>query len=515
MDRWNRNKTRKVRNKTAPVQIPPFHYTKSQERRAWTCAIYPHAEIFLRAVGSIDWSNFKYNENGTSASFSKNPYYALGGSVEELYNILYKKDISPGEELHKRVDPTADLDVRICPMKASNYRFSIQSYYLEEYYRKEDATIRIQPFAEAAANFLVDELVAYFKPMERKLNSIFLTALPFKDDYDTQSKGAQRKERVGPLTVIYTNFLQDAGKGYFTPLTKVQVKLTIPQPDLIARAATEGRNFYKYTKHIIQDHVIELGFWEAPNTLCAHESFLYRPYNLRLRDLKGEIFGCFNGLRQRLEFIYHPEYIHKSLNYVYRLRFLLKILYSVWGKVRKNRPNAYGIDRWTLENIGETLQALLEFIYSKTSEEKRLSIWFVYLEILRILDEPITNYMNMPLAMRRVQWFFDRLYIDYTPEQIRDIETRIGSTDIDKVKLEMYNDMMDATRERYLLRPPIGCDEATPAERPLVEAEKARLNAIPHERGPTLAELSALPKNVQIALREEHRGRPTLSRETK
>ena len=179
-------------------------------------------------------------------------------------------------------------------------------------------------------------------------------------------------------------------------------------------------------------------------------------------------------------------------NYVYRLRFLLKLATSVWTKVHKNRPNKFGIERSDLVRIGRILDVLLDFIYSKTRGAMRIPIWFVYLEILRNIGDPILDYMNIDLAMRRVYWFFDQLYAGYTSEQIREIERRIGSTDIGKVKMEMYGAIMDATRRRYLLYPPVSCEQYV---------------VIPL-RGPTLAQLSAMPKAEQNALREEHRRRP-------
>ncbi len=473
------NRTRKRNRNKPPVRIPPFHYTKSEERREWTCTIYPHAELFLRAVGSIDWSKFAYEAHGVKAKFNKDPYYALGGAVEEIYNILYKKDILPGEELHNRVDPTADLDVRVCPIAVTPIH--IRSYFRKDFYEKKDDDVLVHLYAEAAANFIVDELVAYFRPLEAKLNEIFPTALPFIRNEDSQSRGARRIERVGPLTVIYTVFLQNAGENLFTPLIKVQVKLTLPQHNL------------RYEATSFQDHMIELGFWEDPNAICEHNSFLYRPYNLRVRDLKGEVYGCFSGLQQRLEFIYEPEAIHKCLNYVYRLRFLMKLATSISAKVRKARPNKFGIEHRDLVQIGRILDALLDFVYNQTRDEKRLSIWFVYLEILRNIGEPIGNYVNIDLAMSRAYWFFDRIYADHTAEQVREIERRIGSTDINKVKMEMYAVTMEAMRERYLLNPPISCEQYGP---PL--------------RGPSLAALAALPKPVRNALKEEHRRRPPL-----
>lgn len=512
MNRWNRNKTRKARNKTAPVQIPPFHYTQSQERRAWTCAIYPHAEVFLKLPGAIRWANYKSSSNSeVTAKFSEQPYYALGGAVEEVYNILYKRDIPASEQLHARVDPTGDLDIRICPMKTNK---GMKSYYKYSLYTYEGEEVVFHEWFEHAVNWLVDEIVAYFKPMERELNRMFPTALPFIKEYDNQSRNALRIERVGPLTIIHTTYLQDGGTSPWTgdkmyiPLTKVQIKLTIPMPDIVARAATEGQNRYRYTKDVIQDHMVEFGFWEAPNEVCAHTSFIYRPYNLRLRDLKGEIYGCYAGITQRLELIYHPSLVHKCVNYIYRLRFLLKILYSVWDTIRRNRPTAYGITPYDLEEIGNTLDKLLNHIYEQTRGQKRNTIWFVFYEIAVVIKDPLTDYMDIERFNRRYEWFLDVLYNEQSSELIKTISEGIGSTDQSKIKHELFRMFMNETRARYLFKTPIRCDEATPAEMPQVEAEKKRIASLPSIRGPTLAQLAELPELEKEFLQERRGNRP-------
>jgi hypothetical protein len=507
------------------IRTPPFHYTQSQERRAWTCMIYPHAEVFLKLPGSIPWHTWLYGappprpysyryEHG--ANFNAIPYYALGGTVEELFNKMYKRDIPADEDLHVRTDPTGDLDIRICPLQVRNNTTGPRdTYYSEKYYRSPTATVVLQPYFEHCVNWLVDQIVAYFRPMETKLNQMFPHALPFVRDYDEYCKRAWRIERVGPLTIISTTVLQNVGSGYYFPLTKVQIKLTTYMPDIIARAATGGRDLFKYKKHIIQDHMVEMGFWEDPNGECEYQSFLYRPYNIRLRTLAGEVYGCYSGLRQRLEFLYEPEHIHKCVNYIYRLRFLLYIVHINYvkynKKFKKSAPKnnndwvgspyenyRAGIPPETIAGIAETVQKLLNVIIK--SLEGRRGIWFVYYEIVSYLREPILDHIDTDVIQRNLSTLTNQI-LGLMPDEEKDAIAassgfRKGTKEYREKVLETY---MNSIRARYIHPTPVKCNEVVPSELPALEEERKRRAALPAPRGPRLGELVA---------QEEHRGKP-------
>ncbi len=549
----NNNRTRRASNRRTlrPPKIitPPFHYTKSQERRAWTCAIYPHAEIFLRLPGAIPWNTWMYGSvrNGRFeykrqyyAKFNAIPYYALGGTVEEIYNRLYKRDIPANEDLHVRTDPTGDLDIRICPLNVHGESgLVVDTYYTQRYYGSERARPFLLPYFEDCVNWLVDRVVEYFKPHEETLNRMFPFALPFIKDYDIQCRNARRIERVGPLTIIYTTYLQDAGSGYWTPLTKVQVKLTIPMPDIIARAATNGRSIYEFKKDVvIQDHMVEMGFWENPNSIyggCQYESFLYRPYNLRVRDLAGEVYGCYSGLKQRLLTIYEPEYIHKGMNYLYRLRFLLEVLYANYEKHNKkiksirninniagifnNSVRKYnaGVSYDTIRKVAEIVQNLLRMIYTTTKGERQNTLWFAYYEIANRIREPIDKFIDMNEIKGRMLEY-KHLTVPYISAEERDAI-------IERYKDELlplspanretrFTDyvvsyILSITAARYLHPTPIECGEVIPSELPLVEEERRRRSAaLTPPKGPSLADISALPELERDLLKEERRRQP-------
>jgi hypothetical protein len=494
--------------------------------------IYPHAEIFLKLPGSIPWHTWGYGDqsafktyygSGHAARFNHTPYYALGGTVEEIFNRIYKRDIPADEDLHVRTDPTGDLDIRICPLMVQYAPGPGDSYYEKKYYDSPHKKAVLQPYFENCANWLVDRIVEYFRPMEAKLNQMFPTALPFVDDYDEQSRNARRKERVGPFTIIYTTFTQYVGENwggkYYLPITKVQVKLTVPQPDLIARAATGGRNRFKFTKHVIQDHMIEMGFWEDPNKECEYQSFYYKPYKLHLRTLAGEVYGAYSGLRQRLEFLYEPAAIHKCVNYIYRLRFLLYIVYANYVKYgKKKRPietvknnNYYrvtadykaGMTYDEIVEVANTVQKILNNIIENT--EGRRGIWFVYYEIVSNLREPILQLIDSKMMTQNLNFITNEILRLMSADEKATLAAASGlaegTAEFKKLALDTY---MNTIRERYIFKTPVRCDEAVPAEFALVEAERKRLADAPKPaKAPTLGELAAREN-----LREEHRGRP-------
>jgi hypothetical protein len=530
--RRNRSNRATTRRRTF-IRTPPFHYTQSQERRAWTCAIYPHADVFLKVPGSIPWHTWYYGDSRATyaaysskhgARFNDTPYYALGGTVEEIFNRIYKRDIPADEDLHVRTDPTGDLDIRICPLTVRNpTNGPYDSYYERKLYESPNAHVKLQPYFENCANWLVDRIAEYFRPMEAKLNQMFPTALPFVKDYDEQSRNARRIERVGPLTIIYTTFLQFTGQQdytrYYVPITKVQVKLTLPQPDIIARAATGGRNYFKFTKHVIQDHMIEMGFWENPNAECEYQSFYYKPYKLHLRTIAGEVYGCYSGLTQRLEFLYEPVAIHKCVNYIYRLRFLLYIVYANYVKyAKKKRPietvknkNYYnvkanyeaGMPYDEIKEIAETVQKILNMLIKNL--HGRRGIWFVYYEIANTLREPILQLIDTKAIATNLGVFTGNYVLKSLSEDAKKTMAEesgfaYGTPEYNRFALDNY---MNIFRERYIFPTPVKCDEAVPAEFALVEAEKKRRAEEPKPaKPPTLGELVARDN-----LREERRGR--------
>ncbi len=484
--------------------------------------IYPHAEVFLKLPGAIPWHTWSYGDpyrpysysSGHGAKFNVAPYYALGGTVEELYNKMYKRDIPADEDLHVRTDPTGDLDIRICSLSVwgSSEGGPADTYYSKKYYGSPDITkVVLKPYFENCVNWLVDQIVAYFRPLERQLNQMFPHALPFVRDYDSYCKNARRIERVGPLTIISTTVLQDVGSGYYFPLTKVQVKLTTYMPDIIARAATGGRDLLKYKKHIIQDHMVEMGFWEDPNGGCEYSSFVYKPYNIRLRTLAGEVYGCYSGLRQRLEFLYEPEHIHKCVNYIYRLRFLLYIVHINYVKYNKKKQAARrnnnsfsmsyenyraGIPFGTIAEIAATVQKLLNLIIK--SIKGRRGIWFVYYEIASNLREPILDLVDG--VATNLSHLTDQV-MTIMPEEEKDAIAassgfRKGTREYRQKVLETY---MNSIRARYIHPTPVRCNEVVPSELPALEEEMKRRAAEPVPRGPRLGELVA---------QEEVRGKP-------
>ena len=104
-----------------------FHYTKDQIRGDSIESLYPFATELIHKLHTIPWKSYKFDgktdistddvniDNNTisvsgTAILPSIPYYIGGGAAFELWNVYDSK-----VDLHKYVDPTADIDIVLSP----------------------------------------------------------------------------------------------------------------------------------------------------------------------------------------------------------------------------------------------------------------------------------------------------------------------------------------------------------------------------------------------------------------
>jgi hypothetical protein len=289
-----------------------YRYTKNLPRESWTTAVYPYGLEIVNLVTKIRWSTYEFvgdtyveymneeteNEGNivemkrVRAVLSDTPYQFFGGGACELY----AKAFPEAADIHRTVDPTSDLDIRIEPpiLKVIGAKTNFDSYPMK---LGDDYT----PIAEHYSNWLFDEVVNVFRGANIFNSPKFLP--PLRENTSETSE-SDRNETLGNILVS-----RIMGSGM------IKIQLT-----------TKANG--------IADHFLE--FVLPVNNSVTRYSYIDKPYfigqvpvvpplKLFVEQAQG-IQNRLTGFPGTLNNLQHERYIHKFYNHCGRMIYLAKLM---------------------------------------------------------------------------------------------------------------------------------------------------------------------------------------------
>jgi hypothetical protein len=329
-----------------PVQkVPEFKYTNSEERIAWTTAIYPYAPYLFNVFREIDWDSYVFTgfNNMYIMKCGSIPYEIMGGSVCEIYNKIYN-DV----DLHKYVDPTGDIDCAILsPIITAQPGKKIYTPYC--FVVKDE--VRYSPHGDHFTRWLMTQVAEYFNKLSYNFETWFPTATETFDlEKGDESIYADIIFRVGPFAIYRLAYLDSDEL-----IIKIQVSLGINYIDEENKPQT------------VYDHIIEFLFVDPPKNQNEDEQIIQTPpiktpLGLYVSFFNQELLSNIYAFQDRY-FLKGKKYEYKYYNHYYRSIYILKLIHTL---IEKNILMFSNIDYFT---IGDTYLKSVRFLLEKNNED--------------------------------------------------------------------------------------------------------------------------------------------------
>lgn len=291
-----------------PLQrTPPFHYTTSASRQAWTRAVYPYAPYFFQMFQVIPWDSYRYEDDEVIVKCSSTPYSIFGGAANELYDREYGHKLPAAHRLHKSVDPTGDIDCRLSGLilKRKDGRHPTK----DELLNMKDGHLR--PWADHFSRWLLYYVYAYFTKLAYNFAAWYPDALPFELTDDAEAAAADISYVVGPFAIYRAVFREE-------DTYKLQVTMAVPF------TGPEGQLGRKV------DHMIEFLSWNPASPYEVYEDVDILPkLKLLIATVDRELVGNESGISDRKGLRNDVTYSHKYWNHVYRSMYLIRLMKHV------------------------------------------------------------------------------------------------------------------------------------------------------------------------------------------
>jgi hypothetical protein len=345
-----------------PLKDTEFKYTVNKERILFNKNAYPVAWYLIQAIQSMPWNEYIFSgetamyyktDNNNSLDFKTQtvklyadlgqrlgiepvlPYYYFGGCCYELFNGIYKKEVS----LRDYVDPTGDIDIRITlPMSYYENPSKIEYDFANRLYEMDGDTIVINQFADHYTQWIMREFEKQLQLINPTLQKhLFENTVPFtieEDDEIKSSKGYILKDLDNNLklvrSIILMEHINNEGRNVTKDKGMIKIQLIakyegMEKPDHLLEFVLPIDSGYE---DIFRNDDIVRSFRQ---NYTIYDSVQFKP--LPLESLYSLYYGnIYTAIPQRKHLWNDPELRHKFYNHVGRLQYLDKLLPTLYSE---------------------------------------------------------------------------------------------------------------------------------------------------------------------------------------
>lgn len=342
-----------------PIKESNFKYTTNKERKKWIKHLYPFGEYLIHLFSKIEFNDYSYkgkfrawyiNEDDefkyddlyieTKHKKSAHPYYFFGGVSYELLNEYHKC-----VDLHKYVDPTADIDIGIqLPFVEMNtIEKNSDKDYLNYFFDSEKKSFEtLNDFVKDYIEWLFEQIKKLFESIPQSIFDDIFGECENINSKDSKNSTIIRKKIK--LTTFYEN-----------DMIKIQGLCSF--------------------NDVPEDHFFEmiLTLNDLEDTVFLNKSvknLLKLKEDIYITDLKSVFIGDMIALQTRIQAINNNEYKelkHKFYNHIGRFNYLIEFISKC--VLQENRLNLSNNEITNLVDYSQKIFVL----YFLLSESKKLS----------------------------------------------------------------------------------------------------------------------------------------------
>lgn len=397
------------------LNVPPFHYTQSEGRKAWTSALYPYAPYFLHMFKKIPWAEYTYEDDEVKVRSDKDlPYVIGGGAALEISDAILGNRLPV--RLHEFVDPTGDIEAYILKPLVQ----------FKEAKNGEDkdpfisGSTELKAWAKNYTTWLFSNVVRYFELLSYSFEEWFGETLTEFDIAKINSNSSkihlESIRHVGPFTIFSRNVPYDDGK----PSYRI----------IVTTAAVYGKDQH-YHNYFMELSVFYL------NTFGIGYS---KKDNLFIESIFDQIYRNYHSIKNKIDYFKDEGGIssfYNILNHLNRKIFLLNELTILPEGATKNYADELKVCIDTYKN---SIQILADIAVKKKGMVQHYSQWNTHpRDKKRFLPKFKEEYRQIA-----------KVYIDmilYFPEEFRDDDYE---SIVEKAKKDLEAEILTLSKVKNL-----------------------------------------------------------------